>query len=144
MASEDGRVWVGGEGALDTIRGTHISKLSSSQKLPGSLVTSLFEDRKHNLYVGAGSTLSLLERGKFLPIERAGHSPFGFVVGIAEDAKGHTWAEAAFPHELLEFSGRHVVRIFTDMQIPAARKLAFDPEGVSVAGPHDRRSGAVP
>jgi ligand-binding sensor domain-containing protein len=130
LASRDGTIWVGGDQGLDAIRGGEITSLKTGKGLAGVQVTSLFEDHNGHLLVGVDSTLSILKNGKLTPIRRPNGGSLGFVVGMAGNAENDIWAEiSGSPRELIRITDFHVKQVLPAPQLPAARKVAIDPEG---------------
>ena len=130
LASRDGTLWVGGDQGLDAIHEGKVASLKTGKGLPGVQVTSLFEDQKGRLLVGVDSTLSILKNGKFTLIKRPNGESVGFVVGMGGDAEDNIWAEiSGSPRELVQISQLKVKQVFPAPQMPAARKVAIDPEG---------------
>ena len=130
LASRQGAIWAGGESGLDTLSQGRISSLRTGRGLPGYQVTSLLEDHVGRLWVGIDSTMSILKNGHFTQIKRPDGSQLGSVVGITEDIDHDVWAEiSGTPRELLRIRDLEVREVFPAPQMPAARKVAADPEG---------------
>jgi signal transduction histidine kinase/ligand-binding sensor domain-containing protein len=126
LAARDGTVWVGGAGGLDAVRDTGVTSI----QLPGSDVTSVFEDRSGNLWVGIDSTLTVRNHDRFEPIEIPDPDPKGIVTSLAEDVNGDVWAEVrGNPSKLIRIQDRRVREVFVEPRVPAATRLAADPEG---------------
>ena len=101
LASRDGSIWTGGDGALTRVRENSVTCFRSGHELPGSQVTSLFEDHAGRLWVGLDHGLWVYDRGRFQPITRPDARPIGLVTGIAEDAEQRIWIAAAGPPRML-------------------------------------------
>ena len=126
LAARDGTVWVGGPQGLDAIRNAGVTSLH----LPGSDVTSVFEDRTGTLWAGIDSTLTFRNQGRFEPIEIPDADPKGIVTSLTEDVNGNVWAEVrGTPSKLLRIQDRRVREVFVEPHVPAATRLAADPEG---------------
>ena len=129
-ASRDGTVWIGGDEALDVLRQGKISSIRAGKGLPGHQVASLFEDHTGALWVGIDNTLSIYENGRFSRIDRRDGSPIGLVVGMAEDGAHNIWVETtASPRTLFRIQDRKVREELPAPGMPAARRVAADPEG---------------
>jgi signal transduction histidine kinase/ligand-binding sensor domain-containing protein len=125
-AARDGTVWVGGPQGLDAIRNTGVTSIH----LPGSDVTSVLEDRTGTLWVGVNSTLAFRKQGRLEPIEIPTPDPKGIVTSLTEDVDGNVWAEVrGNPSRLIRIQGRRVREVFEEPRVPAATRLAADPEG---------------
>jgi signal transduction histidine kinase/streptogramin lyase len=130
LAASDGTIWSGGAQSLDALRDSKVVSLQTGKGLPGQQVTSLLEDHEGRLWVGIDHTMSILKDGQFTPIKRPDGTPLGFVVGIAEDIENNVWAEiSGTPRELIRIKDLKVRDVFPAPQMPAARKVAADPEG---------------
>ncbi len=130
LASRDGKVWAGGDRSLDGLHDGRISSFRSDKNLPGVQVTSLLEDHAGRLWVGLDHKMSILENGRFHEIKRPDGQALGMVVGIAEDTEDNVWAEvSANPRELIRIQDLQVKEEFRAPEMPAARKVAADPNG---------------
>jgi len=129
-ASRDGTVWIGGDEALEVLRQGKVSSIQAGKGLPGHQVASLFEDHTGALWVGIDNTLSIYENGRFSRIDRRDGSPIGLVVGMAEDGAHNIWVETtASPRTLFRIQDRKVREELPAPGMPAARRVAADPEG---------------
>ena len=127
FASRNGSVWIGGYEALDVLRGAGDTVVG--QRLPGKQITSLFEDHLGRLWVGIDDTLRIYKDGTFRTINRRNGTPIGMVVGITEDADGNIWAESrGTPMTLIRIRNFEEKEEFTSPQVPAARRVAPDPQ----------------
>ena len=127
FASRNGSVWIGGFEALDVLRGPGSTIVG--KRLPGNQITSLFEDHLGRLWVGIDDTLSIYKDGAFRKINRRDGTPIGMVVGITEDADGNIWAESkGRPMTLIRIRDFEDQEEFTSPQMPAARRVAPDPQ----------------
>jgi signal transduction histidine kinase/ligand-binding sensor domain-containing protein len=125
-AARDGTVWVGGPQELDAIRNAGVTSIH----LPGSDVTSVFEDRTGTLWVGVNNTLTFRNHGRFEPIDIPDLDPKGIVTSLTEDVDGNVWAEVrGRPSKLIRIQDRRVREVFVEPRVPAATRLAADPEG---------------
>ena len=101
LASRDGSIWTGGDGALTRVRENSVTCFRSGHELPGSQVTSLFEDHAGRLWVGIDHGLWVYDRGRFQPVTRRDARPIGLVTGITEDADQRMWIAAVGPPQVL-------------------------------------------
>ena len=100
----------------------------SGHELPGTQVTSLFEDHAGRLWVGLDRGLWVYDRGRFQPITRRDARPIGLVTGIAEDAEQRIWIAAAGPPRMLmRVEGLSVREDVHEPPMP--RRIAEDPTG---------------
>jgi len=131
LASRDGTVWVGGVDTLDGIRDGVVSSMRTGKDLPrGTQITSVFEDRAGRLWVGIDNTLSVSSDGHFKRIDMPGGGPMGMVVGLTESTDGSVWAEIrGTPWKLVRIQDGHVREVLPEPGIPAARRVAADPQG---------------
>jgi signal transduction histidine kinase/ligand-binding sensor domain-containing protein len=129
LAARDGTVWVGGDVALDAIHQDGVSSLQAGKGLPGNQVTSLLEDHAGRLWVGIDKTMSIYRNGRFTRIDRPDGSPIGLVTGMTEDVDNNIWVETIGPPRTLSrIRDLKVQEAFPVPQMPAARKVAADPE----------------
>ncbi len=129
LAARDGTIWVGGDVALDAIHRDGVSSLQAGKGLPGNQVTSLLEDHTGRLWVGIDKTMSFYKNGRFTKIDRPDGSPIGLVVGMTEDVDHNIWVETIGPPRTLSrIRDLKVQEAFPVPQMPAARKVAADPE----------------
>jgi signal transduction histidine kinase/streptogramin lyase len=125
-AARDGTVWVGGEQGLDEIRDAGVTSIH----LPGREITSVLEDRTGTLWVGVDSALTYRNQGRFVPIEIPNAEPKEIVTSLTEDVNGNVWAEIrGNPSKLIRIQDRRVREVFVEPRVPAATRLAADPEG---------------
>jgi signal transduction histidine kinase/ligand-binding sensor domain-containing protein len=125
-AVRDGTVWLGGPEGLDAVRNAGVTSIH----FPGSDVTSILEDRTGTLWVGINSTLTFRNHGRFEPIEIPDPDPKGIVTSLTEDVSGNVWAEIrGSPSKLIRIQDQRVREVFVEPRVPAATRLAADPEG---------------
>jgi len=130
LAAQDGTVWIGGALALDAIHQAGVSSIQAGKDLPGNQVTSLLEDHARRLWVGVDQTMSIYKDGKFRRIDRPDGRPIGLVVGMTEDVDNNIWVESKGPPmTLIRVHDLKVQEEFPVPQVPAARKVAADPQG---------------
>jgi signal transduction histidine kinase/ligand-binding sensor domain-containing protein len=130
LGSRARSIWAGGDGSLDHLDNGKIESIQTNKGLPGVQVTSLLEDHAGKLWVGIDQKLSILDGRKFTEIKRPNGQALGFVVGIAEDIEDNVWAEiSGSPRELVRIENSEVKEIFPAPAMPAARKVAADPQG---------------
>jgi PAS domain S-box-containing protein len=126
MAAKDGTVWVANLGTLDFIR----NGVVSSVRVPGEQVSSLFEDRQGNIWVGVDDGLFVYKDGRFRRIPEPAHHPMGLVLGITEDIEGNIWAECAgVQRRLIRIRDFKIRETFSAPQVPKAKAIAADPKG---------------
>ena len=74
--------------------------------------------------------MSILKNGRFSEVKKPDGQTLGLVVGIAEDTEDNVWAEvSANPRELIRIRDLQVMEVFRAPEMPAARKVAADPNG---------------
>lgn len=85
-----GELWVGTVGGLCRLKQGHC--VAPAQTLPPGSVTALYEDRKHNLWVGTGGNgLLLLEGGNVSQYTVRDGLPSDTVLALHQDAEGDIW-----------------------------------------------------
>jgi signal transduction histidine kinase len=115
---------------LDAIREDGISSVQAGKGLPGNQVTSLLEDHAGRLWVGVERTMSIYKNGSFKRIDMPDGRPIGLVVGMTEDVDHNIWVEITGPpRTLIRIHDLKVQEEFPVPKMPAARKVAADPEG---------------
>jgi signal transduction histidine kinase/ligand-binding sensor domain-containing protein len=125
----DGAVWISGADSLGTRDPSRVSSIIG-KSLPGELVTSIFEDRAGRLWVGIDNTLTIYQDGRFRQIKRGNGSSLGMILGITEDVDGTIWVESKGPPMcLMRIQDLAVREEFPAPRMPAARRIAADPEG---------------
>ena len=130
LASGDGTVWSSSPGALDALHQGRVSSIRAGKGLPGYQVTSLLEDHAGRLWVGVDHTMSIYKNGRFRRIGRRDGTSIGAVVGMTEDVDNNIWVETIGPpRTLIRIQDLKVQEEFPVPQMPAARKVAADPEG---------------
>ena len=129
VATRDGTVWMSSLPYLAALRQGR-TPVIEPQKAPGNQVTSLLEDHAGRLWVGIDDFLTIYKDGKFRRIDKPDGKPIGFVVGMTEDVEHNIWAETkGSPRTLFRIQDLKVQDEFPTPQMPAARKIASDPEG---------------
>jgi signal transduction histidine kinase len=129
LASRDGTIWIGNQGALDSLRKGNITYIQQNHGLPGSTVMSLLEDRAGQLWVGIDKRLCIYEDGRFIPIDKPDGKPVGAVTAITEDVDGNIWAEVDPPYRLVRIHNRKIHEELGETQVPRGLTLAGDPGG---------------
>jgi signal transduction histidine kinase/streptogramin lyase len=130
LAAQDGTVWIGGSGALDAVHQDGVSSVKAGKGLPGNQVTSLLEDHTGQLWVGLDRTISIYKSGTFRRIDRPDGRPIGLVGGMTEDVDNNLWVQTTGPpRTLVRIHDLKVQEAFAVPLVPAARKVAADPEG---------------
>src|SRR5262249_16948374 len=110
VAAQDGKVWIGNEGALDVLEGDKVSSI----QMPGRRVTSFVEDHARRLWVGVDNTLAIYDQGNFKKVNRRDGSPLGIVLAMAEDREQNLWASVANDHRLFQIRNGRVTEEFTE------------------------------
>jgi signal transduction histidine kinase/ligand-binding sensor domain-containing protein len=129
LAARDGTVWVSGNQTLTALRQERTPTFAA-QRVPGNQVTSLLEDHTGRLWVGVDDFLTIYKDGKFRRIDRPDGKPIGLIVGMTEGLEHNIWAETVGPpRTLFRIQDFKVQEQFSAPQMPAARKLAADPNG---------------
>jgi signal transduction histidine kinase len=130
LAARDGTLWISRPGSLGGIRDDKAFSIKSWKGLAGKQITSIFEGHDGKLWVGIDRTLSVYQNGTFNEIKRADKSSLGLVVGITEDIENNMWAEVIGPpRTLFRIRDLQVKEEFPAPKMPAARKIAPDPQG---------------
>jgi signal transduction histidine kinase/ligand-binding sensor domain-containing protein len=134
QATRDGAIWMAGVNGLDILGpGLGQSRVRSFQTgkgLPGAQVTSLFEDRAGQHWVGIDNTLNIYENGRFTRVARRDGSPTGMILGITEDVNNNLWVLSYGPPTMLiRIVDRKVQEELPTPQIPAASSLVADARG---------------
>ena len=130
LATQDDTIWIGGAEALEALHQDSVSSIHAGKGLPGNQVTSLLADHKDRLWVGVDRTMTIYENARFRRIDRPDGKSIGLVVGMTEDVDHNIWVETTGPpRTLLRFHDLKVEEEFPVPQLPAARKVAADPEG---------------
>ncbi|MBV9299879.1 MAG: hypothetical protein JO066_12985 [Verrucomicrobia bacterium] len=128
--SRDGTLWVSRPGSLGGIRKDKVFALKTGKRLPGKQITSIFEDHNGRLWIGIDRELSIYQNGSFHWIRRADERSLGLVVGITEDVENNIWVEVSgSPRTLFRIQDLQVKEEFPTPRLPAARKIAADPQG---------------
>jgi signal transduction histidine kinase/ligand-binding sensor domain-containing protein len=129
LASRNGTVWEGGPRALVSLLHGSAFSVRPRRNLRWNQVTALLEDHSGRLWVGVDSSLLVLQSGNFRQVRKRDRKPVGFVVGMTEDIDGNVWAETIGPpRTLLRVRDFQVQEEFPAPTMPAARKLAADPD----------------
>ena len=130
LATQGGTIWIGGAEALDALYQGSVSSIQAGKGLPGDQVTSMLEDHAGRFWVGVDHTMSIYKDGRFSRIDRRDGAPIGLVVGMTEDMDNNVWIETTGPpRTLIRIHDLKVQEVFPAPQMPAARKLAADPQG---------------
>jgi signal transduction histidine kinase/ligand-binding sensor domain-containing protein len=131
LASRDGTVWVGNFQALDFLRDGKISAMRG-RDLPGTNITTLFEDHAGKLWLGVDSGLYMYDHGVFRAIRHADGSNLGIIFAITEDIQHNIWVRAGA--NLDRISDLKVQEESTSPQISTAYTLAQNPQGGIIMG----------
>jgi signal transduction histidine kinase/ligand-binding sensor domain-containing protein len=135
QTTRDGAIWMGGNDhtidILAPISGPgRVRSVQTIKDLPGSQVTSLFEDHAGRHWVGIDNTLNIYENGRLTKVEGRGGGSSGMILGITEDARNNLWMLSYRPPRLLlRVSDRRVQEEIPMPPMPAARALVADPSG---------------
>lgn len=128
LAGRDGTIWVANSDSLDHIVGGSVTSI----RWPGQQVSSLLEDRRGNLWVGANDGLYLFKDGRFRRLPDPNGQPVGLIFGLIEDTDGNVWANCfcGGTGKLLRIRDFRVQEEFSRSQVPGG-PMAPDPqEGV--------------
>jgi signal transduction histidine kinase/ligand-binding sensor domain-containing protein len=129
LASRDGTIWSGGPESLVALRQER-TPVIEAHRAPGNQVTSLLEDHDGQLWVGVDDFLTIYKNGTFRRIDKPDGKPIGLVVGMTEDVGHNIWAETrGAPQTLFRIQDFKIQEAFPAPQMPAARRIAPDPEG---------------
>jgi signal transduction histidine kinase len=129
LASRDGTIWSGGPEFLVALRQER-TPVIEAHRAPGNQVTSLLEDHAGQLWVGVDDFLTIYKNGTFRRIDKPDGKPIGLVVGMTEDVGHNIWAETrGAPKTLFRIQDFKIQEGFPEPQMPAARRIAPDPEG---------------
>jgi PAS domain S-box-containing protein len=131
LAAHDGTVWIANHRQLDSVRGNVVSR-SGLNKLPGNIVTSLFEDRTGRLWVGVDNGLFVYEHGRFTPVNRPDGGHVGIVLAMTEDIDNNIWASVirtppGRPTKLICFRDGRFVKEISDQKLDIV-SLVADPQ----------------
>jgi PAS domain S-box-containing protein len=128
LAGKDGTIWVANSDSLDRI----VAGSVTSIRWPGQQVSSLLEDRRGNLWVGANDGLYFFKDGRFRRLPDPNGQPLGLIFGLIEDTDGNVWANCfcGGTGKLLRVRDFRVQEEFSRSQVPGG-PMAPDPqEGV--------------
>ena len=92
VAEAQGHVWAGTSQGLFVLNGDAWLPFDGDAELGTSLISALFEDHDHNLWVGTNAKLARLRDGKL--VESIVHSPpltYKNVTSAFEDREGNLW-----------------------------------------------------
>jgi signal transduction histidine kinase/ligand-binding sensor domain-containing protein len=132
LASRDGTVWIGNLHALDVLRRDRFSHdtfdgIGRQKGLPGTLITSLFEDQSGRKWVGLDSGLTVYENARFRWVTKPDGGSLGVVTAIAEDVDHNIWVVTTEP-ALFRIQDLVVREEITPPRIPRVLSLAADPK----------------
>src|SRR5260370_34059144 len=93
LGLQDGDLWIGNGGSVDTLKGEHHSVLSANEGLKGQQVSALFQDHGGAVWVGLDKKLLVYEGGRFGGIRRPNASNLddSRVSAITDDASQNIW-----------------------------------------------------
>jgi signal transduction histidine kinase len=135
QTTRDGAIWVGGNDHTFDILGPssgpgRVRSVQTVKDLPGSQVTSLFEDHAGRHWVGIDNTLSIYENGRLTKIVGRDGGSTGMILGITEDKDNNLWMLSYRPPRLLiRVFDRRVQEEIPMPPMAAARALVADPRG---------------
>ncbi len=132
IASRDGTVWVGNLNALDVLRHDRFNDekfngIGPPRGLPGTLITSLFEDQSGRKWVGVDSGLTVYENDQFRWINKPDGGSLGVVTAIVEDVDHNIWVATTEP-ALFRIQDLAVDEELQPPRIPRVISLAADPK----------------
>jgi signal transduction histidine kinase/ligand-binding sensor domain-containing protein len=129
LATRDGTIWIGTSSGLNKLRQNSISPFGAQRPQSGQ-ITSLLEDHSNRLWIGKDNTLSIYDRGMVRRLNRLDGSPIGVVVGMTETVDHIVWIETIGPpRTLISVQDLKVREVLPVPKMPAARKVAADPQG---------------
>jgi ligand-binding sensor domain-containing protein len=124
-------MWIGGEGTLYTLVKGSNQFIPQAEGIEGKQVTTIFGDRAGRVWVGVDNTLNLFSNGRFSPVTMQDGRPVGFIVSMAEDAKGSLFAITTGPTRTLLSIDAKTLRASAVLPALDASKIAGDPrEGI--------------
>jgi signal transduction histidine kinase/ligand-binding sensor domain-containing protein len=132
LASRDGSVWIGNLNALDVLRHDSFGHdtfngIGRQKGLPGTLITSLFEDQSGHVWVGVDSGLTVYENARFRWVTKPDGGSLGVVTAIAEDVDHNIWVATTEP-ALFRIQDLAVREEIKPPRIPRVLSLAADPK----------------
>jgi signal transduction histidine kinase/ligand-binding sensor domain-containing protein len=126
LSTDDGSVWIGNRGSLDRL---HDGEMNSIP-IPGRRVTSLWQDRAKQLWVGVDNQLTIYDSGNFRRIPRPDGSPLGIAKEIIDDNEQNVWVATAGPeNRLFRIKDQRVQEEVAVDKKPPVHSLAADPKG---------------
>jgi signal transduction histidine kinase/ligand-binding sensor domain-containing protein len=135
QTTRDGAIWMGGNNHNFDILGPssgpdRVRSLQAVKDLPGSQVTSLFEDHAGRHWVGLDNGLNIYENGRLTKVPGRDGSPAGMILGITEDKDNNLWMLSYRPPRLLlRISDRRVQEEIPMPPTPQGRALVADTRG---------------
>jgi signal transduction histidine kinase/ligand-binding sensor domain-containing protein len=132
LASREGTVWIGNVHALDVLRHDSFGHdtfngIGPRKGLPGTLITSLFEDQSGRKWVGVDSGLAVYEDARFRWVNKPDGSSLGVVTAIDEDVDHNIWVATTQP-ALFRIQDLAVREEITPPRVPRVLSLAADPK----------------
>src|SRR5262249_51847836 len=112
VALSDGSVWVANAGAINVIRGNHVSSITAREGLPGQQIEAMLQDQVGRVWLAIDNKIAVYQNGRFLEVKNSAGSSWGpgAVASFAEDPNGNIWALK------VNDPNRHLLRI-RDQQI---------------------------
>ncbi len=88
----EGNLWVGNNVGLNRLKLQKIKTLTINDGMPHNLITSVLEDRDHNLWIGTyGGGLGRLSEGRITVFTTNQGLPNNFVLGLWQTSDGSIW-----------------------------------------------------
>ena len=133
LGARDGTLWIiNNYESLEYLRGDTVSALRYGHGLPGHHVSTFYEDRAGQLWVGIDNNLWVYRQGDFRVIRHANGTPLGIIFSIAEDGLGNIWVRAG-PNldRIRDFA---VQEEYSSDQVSTCYILAATADGTAVLG----------
>ncbi|MBB6146421.1 signal transduction histidine kinase/ligand-binding sensor domain-containing protein [Silvibacterium bohemicum] len=133
LGAHDGTLWIiNNYESLESLRGNQVSALRSTHGLPGRHVSTFYEDRSGQLWVGIDNNLWVYQQGVFRVISHTDGSPLGIIFSIAEDGLGNMWVRAG--PNLDRIRDFKVQEEYSSQQVSTSYILTATADGSAVLG----------
>ena len=131
LASTDGSVWIGTPGGLDRWKDGQITAYHKRDGLPDDLITSVYEDGLHRIWISTAAGIVNFENGRFRISQAALATQHGYIAG---DSAGNLWIIRSRDSLL------HLTKDRAIESTPWSRLLQ-DPNGAISLAPDPARKG---